>query len=84
MKKLDKSIAWFFTLLVFVVGMIIGANLPSNTPTTDEYKQGFNDGYDYAVKTAQLTEDDGKLIAAHQHTAHIARSDFADIHRTDG
>ena len=32
----------------------------------------------------QLTEDDGKLIAAHQHTAHIARSDFADIHRTDG
>ena len=59
MKKLDKSIAWFFTLLVFVVGMIIGANLPSNTPTTDEYKQGFDDGYDYAVKPAQLTDDDG-------------------------
>ena len=59
MKKLDKSIAWFFVLLVFVVGMIIGANLPSNTPTTDEYKQGFDDGYDYAVKTARLTDDDG-------------------------
>ena len=59
MKKNDRIIAWFFVLLVFVVGMIIGANLPSNTPTTGEYKQGFNDGYDYAVKTARLTEDDG-------------------------
>ena len=59
MKKIDRIIAWFFVLLVFVVGMIIGANLPSNTPTTDEYKQGFDDGYDYAVKTAQLTDDDG-------------------------
>ena len=59
MKKIDRIIAWFFTLLVLVVGMIIGANLPSNTPTTDEYKQGFDDGYDYAVKTAQLTDDDG-------------------------
>ena len=59
MKKLDKSIAQFFVLLVIVVGMIIGANLPSNTPTTDEYKQGFDDGYDYAVKTARLTDDDG-------------------------
>ena len=59
MKKLDKSIAWFFTLLVFVVGMIVGVNLPNNTPTTDEYKQGFDDGYDYAVKTARLAADDG-------------------------
>ena len=45
-------------LFIFVVGMIIGANLPSNTPTTSEYKLGFDDGYDYAVKTARLTEDD--------------------------
>ena len=59
MKKIDRIIAWFFVLLVFVVGMIIGANLPSNAPTTDEYKLGFDDGYDYAVKTAQLTDDDG-------------------------
>ena len=59
MKKIDRIIAWFFVLLVFVVGMIIGANLPSNTPTTDEYKQGFDDGYDYAVKTARLAADDG-------------------------
>ena len=59
MKKIDRIIAWFFVLFVFVVGMIIGANLPSNTPTTDEYKQGFDDGYDYAVKTARLTDDDG-------------------------
>ena len=58
MKKNDRIIAWFFVLLVFVVGMIIGANLPSNTPTTSEYKLGFDDGYDYAVKTARLTEDD--------------------------
>ena len=59
MKKIDRIIAWFFVLLVFVVGMIIGANLPSNAPTTDEYKQGFDDGYDYAVKTARLAADDG-------------------------
>ena len=59
MKKNDRIIAWFFVLLVFVVGMIIGANLPSNAPTTDEYKQGFDDGYDYAVKTARLAADDG-------------------------
>ena len=59
MKKIDRIIAWFFVLLVFVVGMIIGANLPNNTPTTDEYKQGFDDGYDYAVKTARLAADDG-------------------------
>ena len=58
MKKIDRIIAWFFVLFVFVVGMIIGANLPSNTPTTSEYKLGFDDGYDYAVKTARLTEDD--------------------------
>ena len=59
MKKNDRIIAWFFVLFVFVVGMVIGANLPSNTPTTSEYKLGFDDGYDYAVKTARLTEDDG-------------------------
>ena len=59
MKKNDRIIAWFFVLFVFVVGMIIGAKLPSNAPTTGEYKQGFDDGYDYAVKTARLTEDDG-------------------------
>ena len=59
MKKNDRIIAWFFVLLVFVVGMIIGANLPSNAPTTDEYKQGFDDGYDYAVKTARPAADDG-------------------------
>ena len=59
MKKIDRIIAWFFVLLVFVVGMIIGANLPSSAPTTSEYKLGFDDGYDYAVKTAQLTDDDG-------------------------
>ena len=59
MKKIDRIIAWFFVLLVLVVGMIIGAKLPSNAPTTDEYKLGFDDGYDYAVKTARLTADDG-------------------------
>ena len=59
MKKNDRIIAWFFVVLVFVVGMIVGANLPSNAPTTDEYKLGFDDGYDYAVKTARLAEDDG-------------------------
>ena len=61
MKKNDRVIAWFFVLLVFVAGMIIGANLPSNAPTTDEYKQGFDDGYDYAVKTARLAADDGTI-----------------------
>ena len=59
MKKNDRIIALFFVLFVFVVGMIIGGNLPRNTPTTSEYKLGFDDGYDYAVKTARLTEDDG-------------------------
>ena len=32
----------------------------------------------------QLTEDDGKLVPAYQHTADVARSHLADIHRTDG
>ena len=58
MKNFNRNMAWLFALLVLVVGMVIGANLPSNTPTTGEYKQGFDDGYDYAVKTARLTEDD--------------------------
>ena len=58
MKNFNRNMAWVFALLVLVVGMIIGANLPSNTPTTDEYKLGFDDGYDYAVKTARLTADD--------------------------
>ena len=59
MKNFNRNMAWLFALVVLVVGMVIGANLPSNTPTTDEYKLGFDDGYDYAVKTARLTEDDG-------------------------
>ena len=59
MKNFNRNMAWLFALVVLVVGMIIGANLPSNAPTTDEYKLGFDDGYDYAVKTARLTEDDG-------------------------
>ena len=58
MKNFNRSMAWLFALLVLVVGMVIGANLPSNTPTTSEYKLGFDDGYNYAVKTARLTEDD--------------------------
>ena len=58
MKNFNRNMAWLFALVVLVVGMIIGANLPSNAPTTGEYKQGFDDGYDYAVKTARLTEDD--------------------------
>ena len=58
MKNFNRNMAWLFALLVLVVGMVIGANLPSNTPTTSEYKLGFDDGYDYAVKTARLTEDD--------------------------
>ena len=59
MKNFNRNMAWLFALLVLVVGMVIGANLPSNTPTTNEYKLGFDDGYDYAVKTARLTADDG-------------------------
>ena len=59
MENFNKNMAWLFALLALVVGMAIGANLPSNAPTTDEYKQGFDDGYDYAVKTARLTEDNG-------------------------
>lgn len=59
MKNFNRNMAWLFALVVLVVGMVIGANLPSNTPTTDEYKLGFDDGYDYAVKTARLTADDG-------------------------
>lgn len=59
MKNFNRIImAWLFALAL-VVGMVIGANLPSNTPTTNEYKLGFVDGYDYAVKTAQLIDDDG-------------------------
>ena len=58
MKNFNRNMAWLFALLVLVVGMVIGANLPSNTPTTSEYKLGFDDGYDYAVKTARLTADD--------------------------
>ena len=59
MKNFNRNMAWLFALVVLVIGMVIGANLPSNTPTTDEYKLGFDDGYDYAVKTARLTADDG-------------------------
>lgn len=58
MKNFNRNMAWLFALLALVVGMVIGANLPSNTPTTSEYKLGFDDGYDYAVKTARLTADD--------------------------
>ena len=32
----------------------------------------------------QLTEDDGKLVPGNQCTADTARSDFGNIHRTDG
>ena len=59
MKNFDRNMAWLFALLAFVIGMIIGDNLPSNAPATSEYELGFDDGYDYAVKTAQLTDDDG-------------------------
>jgi len=59
MKNFNRIIMVWLFALAFVVGMVIGANLPSNTPTTNEYKLGFDDGYDYAVKTAQLTDDDG-------------------------
>ena len=59
MKNFNRNMAWLFALLALVVGMAIGANLPSNAPTTDEYRQGFNSGYDYAVKTARLAADDG-------------------------
>ena len=59
MKNFNRIImAWLFALAL-VVGMVIGANLPSNTPTTNEYKLGFDDGYDYAVKTARLITNDG-------------------------
>lgn len=59
MKNFNRNMAWLFALLAFVIGMVVGANLPSNAPTTSEYKLGFDDGYDYAVKTARLTADDG-------------------------
>ena len=59
MKNFNRNMAWLFALLALVVGMIIGTNLPSNAPTTDEYKLGFDDGYDYAVKTARLTANNG-------------------------
>ena len=58
MKNLNRNMAWFFAFLALVIGMIIGANLPSNAPTTGEYKQGFDDGYDYAVYSARLTAAD--------------------------
>ena len=61
MKNFNRNMAWLFALLALVVGMIIGANLPSNAPTTKEYKLGFDDGYDYAVKTARLATDDGTV-----------------------
>ena len=59
MKNFDRNMAWLFALLALVIGMNIGAKLPDNAPTTDEYKQGFNNGYDYAIKTARLAADDG-------------------------
>jgi len=59
MENFNRNMAWLFALLALVVGMAIGASLPSNTPTTSDYKQGFNDGYDYAVHSARLTADDG-------------------------
>ena len=59
MKNFNRNMAWLFALLALVVGMAIGANLPSNAPTTSEYELGFDDGYDYAVKTARLVADDG-------------------------
>lgn len=59
MKNFNRNMLWFFALLALVVGIAIGANLPSNAPTTSEYKLGFDDGYDYAVHSARLTADDG-------------------------
>ena len=59
MKNFNRNMAWLFALLALVIGMNIGAKLPDNAPTTDEYKQGFNNGYDYAIKTARLAADDG-------------------------
>lgn len=59
MKNFNRNMAWLFALLALVVGMAIGANLPSNTPATSEYELGFDDGYNYAVKTARLAADDG-------------------------
>ena len=32
----------------------------------------------------QLTEDNGKLIPRHQCSANVARSDFGNVHRTNG
>ena len=59
MKNFNRDMAWLFVFLALVVGMVIGKNLPNNAPTTDEYRQGFDNGYDYAVKTARLVADDG-------------------------
>ena len=59
MKNFNRDMAWLFVFLALVVGMVMGKNLPSNAPTTDEYRQGFDNGYDYAVKTARLVADDG-------------------------
>ena len=59
MKNFDRNMVWLFSLLALVVGMAIGANLPSNAPTTSEYELGFDKGYNYAVKTARLVADDG-------------------------
>ena len=59
MKNFNRNMAWLFALLALVIGMNIGAKLPDNAPTTDEYRQGFNNGYDYAIKTARLAADDG-------------------------
>lgn len=59
MKNFDRNMAWLFALAALVVGMVIGANFLSNAPTANEYKLGFDDGYDYAIKTARLITDDG-------------------------
>ena len=59
MKNFDRNMAWLFALLALVVGMAIGANLPSNAPATSEYELGFDDGYNYAARTARLVADDG-------------------------
>lgn len=32
----------------------------------------------------QLSEDNSKLVTAHQHTTDVRRSHLTDIHRTDG
>lgn len=59
MKNFNRNMTLLGLLLALVVGMCVGAHLPSNTPTTNEYKQGFDDGYNYAVYTARLTSDNG-------------------------